>query len=278
MRPLHVIATLATLALWGCSDSTAPSADISDGQVTADVAASTAPAVATSAAAFLDAENGSGASSPSVAPGATTASACTTHSAAGVLTFLPESHPDSITFSWTWEFFSSAGCQNAFDASTTDSIAFAAAEREVDNDPRFVASATETWQFDVVGVPTLAAAATHVWNGVGVGTDSAVHATPGLDRTYIGAAYDTASSVTFPHPLNGATVPASGTFARSTTVTVTQTTHGVHKTRTVALHLVVTFNGTTQVPLAVLDGRTGASLLGCTLDLTARRVVDNSCH
>jgi hypothetical protein len=233
MRPSYVITTLATLELVGCSDSTAPSTDITDSQVSADMAASTAPSVATSVAAFLGAETGSSASSPSaaprasslgVAPSAVTASACTTHSASGVLTFVPESHPDSVTFSWTWEFFAGAGCQNAFDASTTDSIAFTAAEREVDNDPRFVASATNAWQFDVVGAPTLAAAATHVWNGVGVGADTAVHETPGLDRTYIGAAYDTASDVTFPHPLNGVTVPASGTFSRWTTVTITQAT------------------------------------------------------
>jgi hypothetical protein len=270
-------ATLAILALWGCGSSTAPSSDISDAQVRADVAASTAPAVATSAAAFLGAEGGSGAAGARV-PSGTAATACTIHSAAGVLTFLPESHPDSVTFNLTWEFFSAAGCQNALDAASTDSIAFTVAQREADNDPRFVASATQDWQFDVVGVPTLGAATTHVWNGVGAGTDTATHATPGLDRTYIGGAHDTATDVTFPHPLNGVTVPASGTFSRWTTVTVTQTTHGVRNVRTVALHLVVTFNGTTQVPLTVLDEATGARLLACTVDLTARRVVTNSCQ
>lgn len=283
MRIVSVITILSAAVLCSCSDSTAPSGTTpSDGQAGADVAASAAPAVATSVSAFLDAEQGSGAVSPGFAAGALSAGArsagCTIHSATGVLTFTPESHPDSVAFSWNWEFFSSAGCQDAFDASSTDSIAFTAADREVDNDPRFVASATQNWQFDVVGVPTLAAAATRTWNGTGMGADTAVHATPGLNRTYIGAAYDTATNVVFPHPLNGATDPASGTFSRWTTVTVTQDTHGVHKSRTIALHLVVTFDGATQVPLVVFDGTGGGSLLTCTMDLTMRRVVDNSCH
>jgi hypothetical protein len=278
MTRMRGIPTLAALALWGCSSSTAPSTEVSNSQAGADVAATTAPAVATTVSAFLTAESGSGASSPSVAAGATAASSCTVHSASGLLTFTAESHPDSVSYSWTWEFFSSTGCESAFDASTTDSIAFTATGREVDNDPRFVATATQNWTFDVVGAPTLAAASAHVWNGTGTGADTAVHATPGLNRTYVGAAYDTATNVTFPHPLNGATVPASGTFSRWTTVTVTQVTHGVNKERTVTLHLLVTFNGATQVPLDVLDGSTGSPLMACTMDLTTRRLVNSSCH
>jgi hypothetical protein len=194
------------------------------------------------------------------------------------MTFSAESHPDSIAFTRTWEYFADAGCQNAFNAASTDSIAFTASLVEVDNDPRFVARATRAWQLDVTGAPTLAAATTHVWNGTGTDADTATHATPGLDRTYSGAASDTATNVTFPHPLNGATVPSSGTFTRWITVTVTHVTHGVHKVRTTSRHIVVTFNGATQVPLVVLDESTGAHLLACTLDLTARRIIENSCH
>ncbi len=285
MWPSRLVGTLGVLALWGCSQSIAPGNTISDQQITADVAASAAPAVATSASGFLSAGIGSGASTAgtsrarvlgaSVVPATTS---CTTHSASDVLTFSPESHPDSIAFTRTWEFFSDAGCQNAFDAASTDSIAFTASLVEVDNDPRFVARATRVWQLDVTGVPTLAGAATHVWNGTGTDADTATHATPGLHRTYIGAAHDTATNVTFPHPLNGVTVPTSGTFSRWTSVTVTMTTKGVHKVRTVARHIVVTFNGTTDVPLVVFDEMAGARLLTCTLDLTARRIVDGSCH
>jgi hypothetical protein len=273
----YVLSALAVVAVWGCSDSTAPSNSVSNAQASADVAASTAPAVSTSASAFLAAEGGTGAAGARVPGGVGAMAGCTVHSSSGLLTYSTESHPDSVSFNVTWEFFAGAGCQNTLDAASTDSIAFAAAEREVDNDPRFVASAMQNWTFGVLGVPTLAAATTHVWNGVGMGTDTATHATPGLDRTYIGAAYDTATNVVFPHPLNGVTVPASGTFSRWTTVTVTQTTKGVHKVRTVSLHVLVTFNGATQVPLVVFDD-TGARLLACTADLTARRVVNNSCQ
>lgn len=278
MRTLHVVGTLGLLALWGCGDSTAPGTTLSDSQISADVAASTAPAVATNASNFLGAEAGSGGSSASMVPASGAATSCTINSASGLLTFSAESHPDSIAFTRTWELFSDAGCQNAFDAASTDSIAFTASLLEVDNDPRFVARATRMWQLDVTGAPTLAAATTHVWNGTGTDADTATHATPGLDRTYIGAAADTATNVVFPHPLNGATAPASGTFARWITVTVTHTTHGVHKVRTTSRHIVVTFNGTMQVPLVVLDESTGAHLLTCTLDLTARRIIEDSCH
>jgi len=278
MRTSYVIGVLGVLALWGCgSDSTAPAATLSDVQISADLAASTAPAVATNASVFLGAEVGSGASSASMVRAAGTAT-CTVNSASGLMTFSAESHPDSISFTRTWEYFSDAGCENAFDAAATDSIAFTASLLEVDNDPRFVARATSAWQLDVIGAPTLAGATTHVWNGAGTDADTATHQTPGLDRTYSGAAFDTAANVTFPHPLNGATVPSSGTFTRWMTVTVTHTTHGVHKVQTTSRHIVVTFNGATQVPLVVLDDSTGAHLLTCTLDLTARRLIENSCH
>lgn len=278
MRTSYVIGVLGVLTLWGCGDSTAPAGTLSAAQISADVAASTAPAVATNASVFLGADVGSGASSASMVPVSGAATPCTVNSASGLLTFSAESHPDSIAFTRTWEYFSDAGCQNAFDAASTDSIAFTASLLEVDNDPRFVARATSAWQLDVTGAPTLATATMHVWNGAGTDADTATHQTPGLDRTYRGMAFDTATNVTFPHPLNGATAPSSGTFTRWITVTVTHTTHGVHKVQTTSRHVVVTFNGATQVPLVVLDESTGAHLLTCTLDLTARRIIESSCH
>jgi len=266
---------VAAGTLSGCGSSTSPSDGLSDQQISTDLAATAAPAVANATLTFVEAGGASGADAGSVVPSITS---CTVHSAGGLTTFTAESHPDSITFSRTWEYFSDAGCENAFDSAATDSIAFTASLVEVDHDPRFDARATEQWTLDVTGAPTLAAATTHVWNGVGTGADTAEHQTPGLDRTYLGASYDTAADIVFPNPRNGATTPSSATVSRWTTVTVTQATHGVHKARTISRHMITTFNGTAHVPLVVLDESSGARLLTCTVDLIARRIIDGSCH
>jgi len=271
MTTCRVIGTsIAICALWACgSDSTAPNDTLSDQQMSADLAANTAPAVASSTVMF--AEGGvAGGSSGSIVP---SAAACTVNSASGMVAF----SDDTLSYARTWEYFAGTTCQNTLDAASTDSIAFTAAWTEVDHDPRFVSRATRNWVFDVTGAPTLALAATHVWNGTGIGADTAEHKTPGLDRTYAGTAYDTAATVTFPNPRNGVIVPASGTFSRWTTVTVAHVTKDVDKTETIARHIVVTFNGTTEVPLTVLDTSSGAVILTCTLDLTARRL-NGSCH
>lgn len=263
-------ATAAICALSACgSDSTAPDDTLSNGQMNADLAASTAPAVASGAVMF-DEAGVSGGSSASIVASPTP---CTVHSASAAIAF----SDDSLSYTRTWEYFSGPTCQNAFVSASTDSVAFTASLTEADHDPRFVAHASRAWAFDVMGTPTLAAASTHVWNGAGTGADTAEHKTPGLDRTYAGTAFDTATAVTFPNPRNGVTVPTSGTFTRWTTVTVTHVTKGVDKVATISRHIVVTFNGTTQVPLVVFDATSGAQLLSCTVDLTARRLA-GSCH
>ena len=269
-------AVTAVLALGACGrDATAPSDTLSDQQMSADIAASSAPAVATGAAFFAQAE-AAGSTLASVVVPATT---CTTHSNSGTIAFSQaESHPDTVAYDATWEYFAGGVCQNMFVVASTDSIAFTASLLEVDNDPRFVARATRNWVIDVTGSPTLASATTHVWNATGLDADTATHQTPGLDRTYSGVAYDTAAGVTFPNPRNGVTAPTSGTLTRWVTLTVTHTTHGVHKVATVSRHVVVTFNGQTQIPLGVFDAMRGTQLLACTLDLTARRIVTNSCR
>ena len=275
-RMVGYVGAGAVLALSACSsDSTGPGDTLSDQQMSADIAASSAPAVATSAAFFADAEAAGGALA-NVVPSST---ACTASSKSGVITFShAESHPDTIAYAATWEYFAGGVCQNMFFAASTDSIAFTASVLETDNDPRFVARATRNWVLDVTGNPTLASAKTHVWDATGLDADTAEHKTPGLDRTYTGVAYDTATDVTFPNPRNGVIVPTSGTLSRWITATVTHTTHGVHKVKTVTRHVVVTFNGQTQIPLALFDAMQGTRLLACTLDLTARRIVENSCH
>ena len=273
-RVWSVVSAGAVLVVSACSsDSTGPNDSLTNQQISADVAASSAPAVASGATFFADAEAAGGGLASIVA-----SSACSMHSASGVITSTAESHPDTLAWNATWEYFAAGACENSFVAASTDSIAFTASLLEVDNDPRFVAHATRNWVLDVIGSPTLASAKSHVWNATGLDADTARHQTPGLDRTYDGVAYDTATDVTFPNPRNGSLVPTSGTLVRWVNVTVTHKTHGVDKTKTVTRHIVVTFNGQTQIPLNVFDAMSGTKLLACTLDLTARRIVDGSCH
>lgn len=274
MRSAYIL-SLSLLALGACSsDSIGPSGTLSDQQMSADIAASSAPEIATGASLFANAQAAGGALA-SIVPSNT---ACTLNSRSGVITFSAESHPDTIAYDATWEYFAAGTCQNSFVAASTDSIAFTASILEADNDPRFVAHATRNWALDVTGNPTIASGKTLVWNATGLDADTAEHKTSGLDRTYVGVAYDTATAVTFPNPINSDTVPTSGTLSRWVTVTVTHTTHGVHKVKTITRHIVVTFNGQTRLPLAVFDAMQGTPLLACTLDLTARRIIDNSCH
>lgn len=270
-RVLSVLTVGAVLALSACSsDSTGPGDALTDQQMSADVAASSGPEVATGVTLLADAETAGGGLA-SLVP----SSACSSHSATGTLSF---AHQDSLQYNVMWEYFALGVCQNTFASASTDSIAFTVLLSEVDNDPRFVVHADRQWFLDVTGTPTLASASTHVWNATGVDADTAVHKTPGLDRTYIGAAYDTATAVTFPNPRNGSLVPTSGTLSRWVVVTVTHTTHGVHKAATIKRHIVVTFNGQTQVPLSMFLDNSGTPLLACTLDLAARRIVTGSCH
>jgi hypothetical protein len=263
--------------------STAPTDQVSNQEVDSDVAASTAPAMATNEAMFLAGEGVIGGSSASVSSGSAgagvlTSSPCTVHSRGDTLTFSRESKPDTVAFALTWEYFSASGCQNAFDAASTDSIDFTASVLEADHDPRFVSRATRDWKFSVFGMPTLKQADTHVWNGTGTESDTAVHETPGVDKTYSGSAVDTASAITFPHPLNGAFVPTSGSLSRWIAWSMTMTTKGVHKSREVERHIVITFNGTTQVPLQIYNATSGVLEMTCTLDLVTRRIVEGSCH
>ncbi len=206
MHTSRVSMTLtAILALGACNgNSTAPGDALSDQQMSTDIAASSAPAVATGAAFFAQAE-AAGSTLASVVPSTTP---CTMHSNSGAITFSQsESHPDTVAYAATWEYFAGGVCQNMFVVASTDSIAFTASLVEADNDPRFVAHATRNWGLDVTGSPTLASATSHVWNATGLDADTATHQTPGLDRTYSGVAYDTASDVTFPNPRNGVTAP-----------------------------------------------------------------------
>jgi hypothetical protein len=302
VRPRITRATtvvVASVVLWGCAaQSTAPTnassndqsvsnASPSNQQIDADVAAAAAPSVATTAADLLSGESIAGgliAAVPSTGTGVSPAGGadpCAVYARRGTLTF---GH-DSVTFDRAWEYFAAAGCQSASHPTSTDSIAFATSLVEADHDSHFVVRAARAWQYSVFGTPTLVEANAHVWNGAGAESDTvsytastASSASPGDPRTYSGSAVDTATAVTFPHPLSEILVPTSGTFSAWIDWTMQITADGAHQTSTVDRHIVITFNGTSDVPLKIYNASSGALELTCTLDLMARRIVAGTCH
>ena len=290
---LAALGAAAVVAVLGaCSGSTSPSA-VGDSQITQDIASVAANTVAEEASAFGTEDTQSGAAGDVVlAPGhriAASASAmrptremadCTLGSFEGTITF-PFSDPrDTLSVDRTWEFFAGGVCQNAFDASTTDSIVFnATVSAELHGVRGFWQAHRDDQRTHwVTGAPTLRGASTHVWNGFGAGVDTSSFNGAGPEtRAYVGAAADTVTSVTFPHPRDGALYPISGTFARwvNAMATFSGPTTG---SRQIARHLVVTFNGTAIVPIVFYDVSTGAVALTCQLDLSVGDIIAGSCH
>jgi hypothetical protein len=290
---------VATVVLWGCAtQSTAPNdtssneqsasnGSPSNQQIDADVAAAAAPSVATTAADLLSGESIAGgliATVPSTGTGASEAGGadpCAVYARRGTLTF---GH-DSVSFDRTWEYFATSGCQSAFHPMSTDSIAFATSLIEADHDSHFVVRAARAWQYSVFGTPTLVEANAHVWNGAGAESDTvsytasaATSASPGDPRSYSGSAVDTATAITFPHPLSEILVPTSGTVSAWIDWSMQITANGAQQTSAVDRHIVITFNGTIDVPVKIYNASSGALELTCTLALTARRIVAGSCH
>lgn len=307
MRRIRVVGSLTTitlLALWGCggADSVAPSAALSKADPSAsdaassraadmDLVASTAPAVAIVAAGFLRAEE----AGSSLAPLArtSTAASCGIQSANLTFAFAPqdqsekddvESHDDAgavadtASVALTGEFFSAVGCENAFVADSSDSVVFTASAHEVFHDRRFIVTTDESGAFSVFGDPTLAAAKDHLWNGTATGTVTATHQRTHNARTLAGTVLDTTVTVSYPNPLDGATVPTSGTFTRRFSGSLTPNTHGKEKPKPVDRRVVVTFDGDEAAPLQLLDTATGKVLLTCVVHLGPAHFGQADCH
>jgi hypothetical protein len=289
LTALGAAAVLATLG--ACSASTSPSA-VSDTQITQDVASSTAGSVAEVTNSFGNEDSQSGASDFVLSPGRRLAasarvmrpagalSECTQGSFTGMITFPFTDPRDTLSVSRTWTFFAGGVCQSAFDASTTDSIVFnATVSAELHGVRGFWQAHRDDQRTHwVTGAPTLRAATSHVWNGFAAGVDtSSFNGDQPESRSYVGAAADTVTSVTFPHPRDGALYPASGTFTRwvAALATFSGPTTG---SRQVARHLIVTFNGSAIVPIVFYNVSNGQVALTCQLDLSLGDIVAGSCH
>jgi hypothetical protein len=286
-----ISAVVVAAVLTACSSSGTAPGTLSDTQISTDLASGAAVAAATQAGDFSTQETQAGASAEVMKPmenvmaivggnrRTSAQSVCTTGSFTGSLTY-PASDPrDTISFSRTWEFFAAGVCENSYVAGTTDSVVFTTA---VTSELNGVRGFWHTHHADnrmnwVTGSPALSTSSTHVWDGFEAGTDTSSFSKDiSYSRQYAASAADTVGSVTFPHPRNGVIYPASGTYTRWVNANVTFT-GPASGSKTVARHVVVTFNGQEVVPIVVYDVSTGAVALTCQLDLAIGEIVAGSC-
>lgn len=288
---LGAAAVMAAMA--ACSGSSTSPSSVSDLVINEDVATTAGSSVAEVTNQFGNEDTQSGASSSAPVPSARLSaaaagmsrpsmarSACTQGSFSGMFTFPFGDPRDTLSITRTWTFFAAGSCQSAFDTATTDSIVFTAAvSEELHGKRRFWQAHRDDQRTHwVTGTPTLRAAATHVWNGFAAGVDtSSFSGDRPESRTYTGAAADTVTNVTFPHPRKGAVYPASGTFTRWMNAVATFSGPNTG-TRQVARHLIVTFNGTEFVPIVFYNVSNGQVALTCQVDLAQGEIVDGSCH
>lgn len=224
-------------------------------------------------------------------PQASVDGACPLDSVGFTFTFPASDPTDTIAYARTWQFFSAAGCEGAFVADSTDSVASTYAfigDFNGDSQPwgghhhgssANALTATQEPRIDSL----LASASTHVWNGSANTFDSVSFNGTSEQRQHKWLAYDTTANVTFPNPRHGDWFPLSGTWTRWLTDSL-EVTGDTTVSKNYALHLLLTFTtasagqGSQDATLQVYDASTGTLLKTCTVDLRRGRVVPSSCH
>ncbi|GAC1486366.1 MAG: hypothetical protein NVS1B5_08730 [Gemmatimonadaceae bacterium] len=105
---------------------------------------------------------------------------------------------------------------------------------------------------------------TRIWNGFGSSADTNSHTEALSKRTYTGLAVDTLQAVTFAKERSAHPYPLSGVAIRVVNYTVVSTGKQT-ETTTVYKRVVVTFNGTADVPITLGN-------YSCTLHLDTKKV------
>jgi hypothetical protein len=271
-------ATLVVVAVAACSDSTAPgtgspSASASfEASVTQDLAPSAGEDIATDYSFMSGADlTSSGASFSVNVPGATIAGAgvsaivntppnggsaawisplCVFNAGTGRFNCPPLTRGKQ-TYTTSYALFDANGTtQSAYNRATTASINFIVADTgETSYSANGNTFSDTTYRLHNRTVSTLLGDTVHTWNGTGTGS---IHSTRTgqITKVYTFASVDTASGIRFRQPRDINPYPLGGTLTRNYTVVRTRqasdtTTHST--TRAV----VVTFNGTANVPMTI---------------------------
>jgi hypothetical protein len=280
-------AAILVAALAACSSGSATSPNstpVSDQQVSNDVASASAPDVAGDAGDFYaEGQNGSNfgvialASTSKFGGMSASSTTCGPSTTVMINYYFGRDNQDTISFNRTREWFADGACATSW-SPAVDSVEY------VGTWDADLADVSGKWSLHgdrvrnstVMGNPTLDSASSHVWNANALVHDTIQFVGAVNTRHYAGIAYDTATTVTFNHPRNGELYPISGTWTRWATWNL-DVTGAVTKTETVERHILVTFNGTEFVPLAVYNVQTGQVALRCQVDLLTHRIVPGSC-
>ncbi len=257
-------AACLAIALAACSDSNAPAPAVSDDQATADLAISAAEGIATDVSflvggAFDGMSLGRTAGTAGATPagpndcplGADGRHTCTTTTENG------------LTHTRSFAFYDAANAlQPRFDSVTTASINFQMSLSGTITREHMTATIARERNNTLSG---LAGAETQrTWNGTGSSSHNSTTMGERGTRTYVTTSKDTTTNVVFALPRPENPWPKSGTIVHN--MSSTATFDGVQSgTRTVTRRALVTFNGTSSVPLLIGDR-------ACTLNLETKSV------
>lgn len=282
MQTRSLVSTFAAMLLVAgaiaCSDSTAPSASSASGSadfdaaVTPDLAPSAGEDVATDYAFMSGADlTGSGASFSVNTQGATivgpgvSASVSTPPSGGSATWISPSCVFDAATgrfncppltrgtqtYTTSYALFDANGTtQSAFNKATTASINFIVADTgQTSYSANGNTFSDTTYRLHNRTVSTLLGDTVHTWNGSGTGL---VHSsrTGQITKVYTFTSVDTASAIRFRQPRDINPYPLGGTIVKNYTVVRTRQASDT-TTHTATRQVVVTFNGTVNVPMTI---------------------------
>lgn len=282
MKGLSLVSTLAAALVVAagvaCSDSTAPggsspsSAASFEASVTPDLAPSAGEEIATDYSFMSGADmTGSGGSftvnsvgativgdgisasvnaPPSGGAAAWISPSCTFNSGTGRFN-CPPLERGKQTYTVSYALFDANGTtQSQYDKKTTASINFIVADTgEVNFSANQNNFSDTTYRLHNRTVSTLLGDTVHTWYGSGAGS---VHSTRTgqITKEYTFASVDTASAIKFRQPRDINPYPLGGTFVKNYTVTRSREASDT-TTHTTTRQVVVTFNGTVNVPMTI---------------------------
>jgi hypothetical protein len=278
-RAATLVAAAATAAaLAACGDTVAPTTgSLSDGQIAADVAASTGEAIAgdvldfggdLSAAGVASIAN-LGTTGGMVRASIAAAVASCPYDAASQTHVCAAVTERGLTVTRTYQFRDAADTPTqSYDAANTASIFFTrTADGTVTatnlNGVTWTGTTHRSQQSTVTGL--LGDETQRVWNGIGQSHDTTDYSGTGGSRHYAGATIETTRDVVMALPRASFPYPQSGTITRTVDFTLTATNGSGEITKAVSRTVNVTFNGTAQVPIQVND-------VTCSLNLDTHRV------